>query len=205
MPEPAGEAPILNIEGLLKALERQLGEQQRQKDTVATIYGLLFGSVDRFKTTIRDLTEVARIAKESAQDVISVDLGEIFEEVQKDLQPQIQEVDAELDAALDGPQICFSRKNLKSILYNLLSNALKYRSPNRRPKVQISCQQEENYLVLTVQDNGLGMYVRQEEKTFALFKRSHSHVEGKGIGLYRGRHNLTEMECSAALQEWLNR
>jgi signal transduction histidine kinase len=50
--------------------------------------------------------------------------------------------------------------------------------------VQITCQTQADYLLLTVKDNGLGMDMRQEEKIFALFKRLHAHVEGTGIGLY---------------------
>jgi signal transduction histidine kinase len=48
----------------------------------------------------------------------------------------------------------------------------------------ITCQTQEEYYVLSVQDNGLGMDMRHEEKIFALFKRLHSHVEGTGVGLY---------------------
>jgi signal transduction histidine kinase len=80
--------------------------------------------------------------------------------------------------------VVFSRKNLKSLLYNLLSNAVKYRSPDRTPLVRITCSTEQDYLVLTVEDNGLGFDMRQQDKLFALFKRLHNHVEGTGIGLY---------------------
>jgi signal transduction histidine kinase len=52
------------------------------------------------------------------------------------------------------------------------------------PVVTIYCQRQDTYIVLSVQDNGLGIDMRQEEKLFALFKRLHSHVDGTGIGLY---------------------
>jgi hypothetical protein len=55
----------LNIEGLLKALERQLNGSMSQLGTVGKIYELLYSSVDRFKSTIGDLTEVARIARKA--------------------------------------------------------------------------------------------------------------------------------------------
>jgi PAS domain S-box-containing protein len=178
------KAPILNLEGLLKALERRLSPEIRQQVTIREIYQLLYSCVDRFKTTIHDLTEVARISKESQEDVDFIALADVLEQVRLDLEPQIAQAQAELEVNLDCPLLHFSRKNLKSILSNLLSNALKYRSPNRDLVVKITCQTQGEYQVLTVEDNGLGMDMRQEEKIFALFKRLHNHVEGTGIGLY---------------------
>ena len=178
------KAPILNIEGLLKALEKQLGPSIRQNPTVEQIYGLLHNSVNRFKATIGDLTEVARISKESQEDVAPIVIEEVLREVIEDLGPQIGQARARLEVSLECPPVPFSRKNLKSVLYNLLSNAVKYRAPDREPVVRISCRQEEGCQVLTVADNGLGMDMRQEEKIFGLFKRLHAHVEGSGIGLY---------------------
>jgi signal transduction histidine kinase len=178
------KAPILNVEGLLKALERQLSRQTRQDETVEQIYKLLYSSVSRFKNTILDLTEVARISKESPEDLATIALGEVLGEVLEDLEPQIQQARAQVEVRLNGQEIPFSRKNLKSILYNLVSNAVKYRSPERELLVQITCLTQGDYHVLQVEDNGLGMDMRQEEKIFALFKRLHTHVEGTGIGLY---------------------
>jgi signal transduction histidine kinase len=178
------KAPILNIEGLLKALERQIGPEVLQKETVGRIYQLLHGSVNRFKATVRDLTDVARISKESSEDVDRISIEDMLAEVREDLAPQIQQAQARVVIQLDCPAVLFSRKNLKSVLYNLLSNAIKYRSPEREPEVIITCRQQGAYHVLSVQDNGLGMDTRQEEKIFGLFKRLHAHVEGTGIGLY---------------------
>jgi PAS domain S-box-containing protein len=178
------KAPILNLEGLLKMLERQLHSQTRQNPLVEQIYGLLYTSVARFKSTIADLTQVARINKESVEDVATIALEEVLEEVQHDLGPQIRETGVKISIELNCPQIQFSRKNLKSIFYNLVSNAIKYRSLQREAWVKITCQSQEKYHVLLVQDNGLGMDMRQEDKIFALFKRLHTHVEGTGIGLY---------------------
>ncbi len=178
------KAPILNIEGLLKALQRELGKDRPQVETIDQLYRLLYTSVDRFKVTISDLTDVARISKESQEDVSLVSIAQVLEEVTLDLAPQIREAGAQLERLLDCPPIQFSRKNLKSVLYNLLSNAVKYRSPERVPLVRITCLTQPDYLLLTVEDNGLGMDMRQEEKIFALFKRLHAHVEGTGIGLY---------------------
>jgi light-regulated signal transduction histidine kinase (bacteriophytochrome) len=69
-------------------------------------------------------------------------------------------------------------------VYNLLTNAIKYRSPARTAHIILSCHEEGDYHVLSVQDNGLGMNTSNPEKIFGMFKRQRAHVEGTGVGLY---------------------
>ena len=69
-------------------------------------------------------------------------------------------------------------------MYNLLSNALKYRHPDRPPAVAIRCHQTATATELSVQDNGLGLSPEQQARLFTLFRRLHHHVEGSGVGLY---------------------
>jgi signal transduction histidine kinase len=165
-------------------MERQMNQQTRAEKNVQQIYQLLYGSVARFKSTIRDLTEVARAGKEIPEDADSIPLAGVLAEVRQDLAPQIAEAGARIEEQLHCSPVFFSKKNLKSVLYNLLSNAVKYRSPDRPLHVRITCYELQTHHVLSVEDNGLGMDMRQEEKIFALFKRLHNHVEGTGIGLY---------------------
>jgi signal transduction histidine kinase len=69
-------------------------------------------------------------------------------------------------------------------LYNLLSNAIKFRSPARPCHIQLKTYLEGSYLILSIQDNGLGLSERKLKRLFTMFKRFHNHVEGTGIGLY---------------------
>src|SRR5690606_26629256 len=71
-----------------------------------------------------------------------------------------------------------------SIIYNLLSNAIKYQAPERPPVIQIHCNQTEQYTIVSIQDNGMGMKLPDTSKIFTMFKRLHTHVEGTGIGLF---------------------
>ena len=69
-------------------------------------------------------------------------------------------------------------------MYNLLTNAIKYRSPDRKPHVVIGMRKHKEETVITVRDNGLGIAAESQSKLFGMFKRMHDHVEGTGIGLY---------------------
>ncbi len=179
------KAPILNIEGLMKVLSRRISKLSGQDEQLEKMFTLMEDSVIRFKETINDLTDVARIGKQLDQESESVDLLEVVEATLLDLQQPVDESGAQIESRLEAcPSIVFPRKNLKSIVYNLLSNAIKYRDPNRTPHITLTCQPDRNYLVLQVQDNGLGMDTSNPDKIFGMFKRLHAHVEGTGIGLY---------------------
>jgi PAS domain S-box-containing protein len=179
------KAPISNIEALLSALLRNLSAQNFSSDRVKHMLALMSESIERFKRTIANLTEVVKLQKENSGEKVLVDLLPVIREVSLDLDPLIQESKAHIDVAVAGcPPVRFSAKNLRSVIYNLLSNALKYRSFDRVPQITISCKQEAAYLVLSIEDNGLGLESARISQLFTMFKRFHDHVEGTGIGLY---------------------
>jgi two-component system, sensor histidine kinase len=179
------KAPISNIEGLMEALLDQLPPETKETAPVKRTTDLILDSVERFKRTIDHLTDITKLQKENHFSAKPVNLTAIISDVKLDLAPVIQATQARLEIDIDGCSMVNStEKNLRSIMYNLLSNALKYHSPDRAPVVQITCSQTSDYQVLSVQDNGLGIDLTQENKLFAMFKRLHSHVEGSGIGLY---------------------
>jgi signal transduction histidine kinase len=178
------KAPITNIEGLLHALQGQLPLSDQSGD-ISFILAMMQGAVDRFKTTIDHLTEVSKLQKEHDQPAVSVHLGDVVEGVRLDLLPLLEKTQARLEVDVRAcPALSFSEKNLRSVVYNLLSNALKYRSPDRPALVQVRCRAEAEYIVLEVQDNGLGLDLNRHRQLFAMFQRYHTHVEGSGIGLY---------------------
>lgn len=78
----------------------------------------------------------------------------------------------------------FSRKNLRSIFYNLITNSIKYRSPKRTPEITIdTIEQEDHLLEIRVRDNGIGIKKTDIEKVFTPFKRIHHGIEGSGMGM----------------------
>jgi PAS domain S-box-containing protein len=178
-------SPIANIEGLLHALTQQLPEASATDAQVLAILQMMQGSVERFQKTIDHLTDLTKLQKEHVQLRQTVDLVAIVEEVRLDLAPLLESTSAQLEVDVNQcPTISFSQKNLRSVVYNLLSNALKYRHPSRQPKVCIRCQHADGYARLEVQDNGLGLDTAQQIRLFGMFQRLHDHVEGTGIGLY---------------------
>ena len=183
-------APITNIEGLLLGLRAEL-PPARQPGDVPQILTLMQGAVERFKTTIEHLSDVTKLQKEHGQPTTPVALADILDAVRLDLQPLIAHTGARLEVDVAAcPSIAFSAKNLRSVVYNLLSNALKYHHPDRTPHVRVGCRQEASYTVLWVQDNGLGLTAAQQQELFTMFRRLHSHTEGTGLGLYMVKRSV---------------
>jgi PAS domain S-box-containing protein len=184
------KAPITNIEGLLTMLERELLPTARVGH-VNKVLTLMHHSVERFKHTLADLTDVARLQQAHDEPPTLVSLPAVLDEVCLDLSLQLHATGAQLHRELTGcPPIRFSVKNLRSVMYNLLSNAIKYRHPSRPPVVQLACHTTPQHHVLVVRDNGLGFESGREAQLFGLFKRLHAHVEGSGVGLYMVRKML---------------
>jgi PAS domain S-box-containing protein len=179
------KAPISNIEGLLLALEHELPAAGRVGD-VPVMLTMMQEATERFQRTIRHLTSIAHLQQTQGQDQETVPLAPVVQAVYLDLLPLITQSMAQVAVQVPADVlVTFSEKNLRSVVYNLLSNALKYRHPDRRPQVHLRAWQQESYRVLEVGDNGLGLDLAQgQEKLFAMFQRLHTHVEGTGLGLY---------------------
>ena len=176
--------PISNIEALLAELREELELPPAEAD-VPPLLDMMQTSVDRFKRTIFHLTEVTKLQKTQQQPVADVDLTALVEDVRQDLRTLLHTTGGQLVLRIaPGQTLAFAEKNLRSIVLNLLSNALKYRHPARPPQVQLHCYPAGSHTVLEVQDNGLGLTPAQQAKLFGLFQRLHDHVEGSGIGLY---------------------
>ncbi|CAN5326570.1 hypothetical protein BH23BAC1_BH23BAC1_46230 [soil metagenome] len=179
------KAPILNIEGLVNFLEDILNEENSINEKVNSMIGMIHQSIDRFKTTIKDLAEVAKAQSNLEEDQGVVSFKEILEEVKHNIQYEIDKANALIEDDFSKvPVIYFSQKNLRSILYNLISNSIKYRSPERQVVIFISSAFLDNdHILLTVKDNGLGRKKEDQPKVFTMFKRMHQHVDGTGVGL----------------------
>ena len=179
------KAPISNIESILLALRDQLPAAVQQDELVAQLLGMLQGTVARFQLTIAQLTDIAKLELAHAGKAEPVPLAQVVEDVRQDLLPQLEQAATQLTVEVaPALVVSFSPANLRSIVYNLLSNASKYHSPARPSQVLVRAEQTLQGVVLTVQDNGLGMSEVQQRQLFGLFQRLHTHVEGTGVGLY---------------------
>jgi len=113
-----------------------------------------------------------------------LDLQNILEDVRISLAPQLQELNARLKFDVGVTEVTFTRRKLRSVIYNLVSNALKYSSPARQPEILIKSFQQDDFLVISVTDNGIGIDANNQLSIFDKYVRVTTNTEGNGVGLY---------------------
>jgi two-component system CheB/CheR fusion protein len=170
-------APLGNIE-LSIGMMNQVGTID---PTLNTFLNVINSSVKKFRTLITDIANIAKIESDVHKE--SVDLNEIIESVEWSLDNKIKAQGAVITCNLEVQHILFSKKNLRSIVYNLISNAIKFKS-EEPPIIHINTLMEGNDICLSVEDNGIGISELQLRKIFDMYGRIHQDIEGHGIGLY---------------------
>jgi signal transduction histidine kinase len=196
-------APISNLEGLLLALRQELPVEAWQAELVPRLLELMDGAIARFQQTLGYLTDVTQLQSEAPDQVTElVELSALVEAVRLDIMPELSAARATLTVDLaECPRLWSSPRLLRSILYNFLSNAIKYRSPDRLPLIHVRCRRAApGYLALEVQDNGLGLTEEQQGALFQLFKRLHTHVSGSGVGLYMVKKMVDNADGALTVQ-----
>lgn len=113
-----------------------------------------------------------------------LDLHNIIEDVKLALAPQIIERNAVIRQEIHSAEITFVRRKLRSIIYNLINNAINYTPSDRNPEIFIKSFLENGYLVISVADNGIGIPKAEQQSIFEKFNRVEFTTEGSGVGLY---------------------
>ena len=142
-------------------------------------------SVKDLDTIIFDLNRILDVKKGVHNTYEIISITDQLEKVKSALKDKIRDSDTRIIISLQV-QKCFAiPAYIESIFYNLVSNGIKYRDPERPLEIHITTSQEPGKLKLTIRDNGLGIDLNKlKDKIFNLYQRFHSHVEGKGMGLF---------------------
>jgi signal transduction histidine kinase len=155
---------------------------------------------------IKDLTAIVEIRNElyTVKEKISIQ-----EELDKSLAIiglTVEERNIIL-SDIKEPYVFGIRPMVQSILYNLISNSLKFASPNRPLEVKVkSFLMDDGQIAIEVSDNGLGFDTKlHHEKLFGLYKRFHTHVAGKGIGLHLVKSQIEIMGGQVQVQSSIDR
>ncbi|TXC77041.1 sensor histidine kinase [Luteibaculum oceani] len=175
--------PAANIKELVIACQEDFPEINDELDFYL---GQIGKASSKLYQNLLDLLEVLKHANSGELPTESVDIKTVIENIEDKISNMLQSSGGKVALNLQHfKTLEYNKANLESILYNLVSNGIKYRDLSRPPLVQVSTFETDKHLGIIVKDNGLGMDLeRHKENLFGLFQRFHDHVEGSGVGLY---------------------
>lgn len=182
-------APLSNLIGILDLID-----EMKIKDPI--ISRLMKGfqvSTNQLNDTINDLIRILIVKDNPSMELVQLNFSDIMESVQNLIQNDITLIKPEIHIDFSKiNNVKFNRPYLESILLNLFTNSLKYRSLERPLQISIYTEPTENGgVILHFSDNGLGFdLTRLKDRMFGLYQRFHKHPDSKGMGLYLVKSQL---------------
>ena len=182
-------SPAANLYGLIQLLsETKDAEKSRE------ITDRMLKSGEQLLDTLDDISQVL-VESSPLLPATSNNFETLIKQIELEFQREIVESGVSMIKDFRYPDIIYPRDHLKSIISNLLSNAIRYRHPDRPLKIMLTTWKKNGQIFLKCEDNGLGIDLAQHGHTlFHLYKTFHGHPEGKGIGLFLIRHQLESMD-----------
>lgn len=175
-------APLSNLLGIL-----QLLDMSSITDPMTSLLLKNFKDCTlQLNETVNDLINVLIIKNNVNTKRETLSIPQTLDRVISSVQNTINTAHAEIQQDFkDAENIEFNKSYLESILLNLLTNALKYSSPDRKPLIKVYTQKVNDMTKLFFSDNGMGIDMeRHKDKIFGLYQRFHDHADSKGLGLY---------------------
>jgi light-regulated signal transduction histidine kinase (bacteriophytochrome) len=174
------QEPLRNISSFIDVFREDYS--QKLDDTGLEMLQFIKAATTRMSALINGLLDYGRLGRNS--ETTEINTQEIVEEICADLSTLIRETGAEVETR-QLPVIVGYRTELRLLLQNLISNAIKFRKPDVKPLVQISAELVQDKWKFAVKDNGIGKEPQYLDRIFLIFQRLHtrSQYEGSGIGL----------------------
>jgi signal transduction histidine kinase/HAMP domain-containing protein len=194
-------APVARIKGLGNIIQNLVKSDEERNRMIE----LMIKTSEDIDRVITDLNRLLEIKKGGNEIFEFINLSHILDKVTQTLDYQIKTNKVIIKENFEEtPQVYAISPYIESILYNLIGNAIKYRSPNRDAVIEVSSQSHKNWDIITVVDNGLGIDLeKNRDKIFKLYNRFHTHVEGKGMGLHLLKTQIEAMGGKIRIQSEL--
>ena len=183
------KTPLTSISGFAEILKEGGTDEKTTKDFAGTIYD----ESQRMITLVNDIIKLSKLDEKSISlEKEALSLREITREAMEVISPLAEKKNVSLNLAGDSGLINGVRPVIYEMVYNLIDNAVKYNKDNGIVSIKIETISESHRVILTVQDNGIGIPEREKQRIFERFYRidkSRSRQPGgTGLGLSIVKH-----------------
>ena len=173
--------PLANLEIAVELFKDVSPHDQKEYDSLLQI---IDRALKKMNKLIIELTEVRKGDHKYKAEEELLFIEDILEDVRLTLSDNIIAANAILTCKINVSEITFSKTKLRTIIYNLVNNAIKFRSPKRQPKIEITTKKQKDFMIISVKDNGIGIKKKHLDSIFSKYYRLENAIEGSGIGLY---------------------
>lgn len=173
--------PLAN---LVMAIELFKSVSPEDEQEFQSLLKIVDTALNKMHLLIKDLTEIRKTEHKYKAEVELLNFEHILEDVRLTLNEIIRASGVVIKSDINVSEITYSRRKLRSIIYNLVNNAIKFRAPDRASEILISTNRSDNFIIISVKDNGVGIDPTKHEAIFSKYYRLENEIEGSGIGLY---------------------
>lgn len=179
-----------NIASIMSLIESS--ESEEEKDEMIQLLKSVSNSLNE---TMIHLNEVINIRTNIGLVSESLNLQHYLETVQRVLSEQINSKGVSISTIMpDNVMINYNPAYLESILYNIISNSIRYSHPERKPIIIIKWINDDDNKILQISDNGVGIdLVKNADKIFGMYKTFTNNADSKGIGLFITKNQIDAM------------
>lgn len=170
-------------------------------------FPLLIQASDNLKETIGHLNEVVAMNAKTKENLLPLNLKEYVDKAITNMNLLVLETKAIIENNVDeSVHVMAIPAYLDSILFNLLNNAIKYRSPQRVPHIKVSSKKEWKFQSIEVTDNGLGIDLKlYGTKLFGMYKTFHGNIDARGVGLFITKNQIETMGGHIAVESEIDK
>lgn len=156
---------------------------------------MLVQASDNLKKTIAELNEVVLMNTVVSDSLVAVNLNSKVQSAISNVSALAAESGVTIDNQTNPDALILGiPAYLDSIIINFLTNGIKYRSDERVSHVQLTTDTENEYIVLSVMDNGIGMDLEKiGEKLFGMYNTFHGNSDARGVGLFITKNQIEAM------------
>jgi signal transduction histidine kinase len=184
-------APLMSVLGLINLVQI---ENKKSDDGLNNYFGMMQHSIHKLDDTLKEILDYSRNAR-SELNVEQVDLKKMIDESFERLMYMEGSEGVERSVGVDEEASLYTDPyRLSVIINNLVSNAIKYRDPNKKQcYIDIRAKINTAALEITFRDNGIGISEEFKPKIFDMFFRATERSEGAGLGLYIVKETIEKL------------
>jgi PAS domain S-box-containing protein len=191
-----------NLSMILELFEETKDDEDQEK-----YFLMMKESTNKLSDTIYYLNETVAVQSGKNHDYKLLNLKSEVDKALLGVKAFVKTNEARLKISIDNDiKVNVTQSYLESIMFNLLTNAIKYKSNKRKPEINITAKKINNEVELTIQDNGIGIDLnRNKNKIFGMYKTFHGNEDAVGLGLFMVKNHIESMGGRIEIESELDR